>query len=175
MKMKKCTIAVLVLFLMNILIPCQVFAQQAVSVMTLSNGTNVSMTSAQLSALASQPGITISQAPFVAATEIAVPVPASLGGGFIVGEPAALAAGMNATGITTGATAASVAGATTATGAIAAGAGVAGAAAATGIGAGTIAIGAGVAAAAAAAAVGLSGGGGGGGTTLPPATTTTHH
>jgi hypothetical protein len=154
--MKKCSIAILILFVMNIIIPCHVFAQTAVPVLTLANGTKVSMTSAQLGALASQPGIAIKQAPFVSATQISIPVPTSLGGGFLVGEPGALAAGMNAVGITTGATAPQVAGATAAAGAIAAGGSVAGAAATTGIGAGTIAIA--VGAAAAAIAIGIAAG-----------------
>ena len=45
---------------------------------------------------------------------MAIPVPSSIGGtvggGFIVGEPAAIAAGMNAVGMTSAATGASLAG-----------------------------------------------------------------
>ena len=150
--MRRYSIGILILYLLTLSIPGSVFAQAAVPVMTLADGTAVNMTSAQLSALASQPGIALSTTPVVTATQVAVPLPASLGGGFIVSEPAALAAGMNTAGITTGATAAGVAGATTAAGAVTAGASVAGATAAAGVGTGTIAAGAAAAAAAAAVA-----------------------
>ena len=114
--MRKCSIGVLVLFMITMLYPGNTLAQDPVSVMTLADGTAVNMTSAQLSALATQPGVALSTAPVVTATQVAVPLPASLGGGFVVAEPTALAAGMNTVGITTGATAAGVAGATTAAG-----------------------------------------------------------
>ena len=150
------------------------------SVMTLANGTKVTMTQAQFDALVAQPGITYygptGGLPKLAATQMAIPVPSSLGGtlggGFIVGEPAALAAGMNAVGITSAATGATLAGGTAATGTITAGAAAAGAAAAGGVGAGTIAVGAGLLAAGAAAAAAGGGGGGGGGGSIP---TTAHH
>jgi hypothetical protein len=166
MKMRKYSSGIFIMFLITILIPATIFAQAAVPVMTLANGTTVSMTSAQLTALASQPGVALSASPVVTAAQVAVPLPASLGGGFMVAEPAALAAGMNTVGITTGATAAGVAGATTSAGAITAGASVAGATAAGGVGAGTIAAGAAAAAAAAAVAAEASRG-----TTTTPA----HH
>jgi len=170
--MKKCSIAILVIFVINIIIPCHIFAQDAVPVMTLANGKTVSMTSAQLKALASEPGISVTQAPAVSASQVAVPIPASLGGGFIVGEPEALAAGMNAVGITSGATASDVAGATAAAGAIQEGGAVAGKAATTGIGAGTIAIGVAAAAAAIAIGIAISNSNSGSGSST---TTTTNH
>jgi pimeloyl-ACP methyl ester carboxylesterase len=111
----------------------------AVRVMSLADGTVVNMTYAQLTTLALQPGITLSATPVIMATQIAVPIPASLGGGFIVSEPVTLAAGLNAIEITTGATAAHVAGAMTETGPITAGASVAGAAGAGGVTAGSAA------------------------------------
>jgi hypothetical protein len=122
-------------------------AQQAVPVMTLADGTKVAMTQAQFDSLVTQPGITyygpIGGLPKVPATQMAVPVPSSLGGnlggGFIVGEPAAIAAGMNAVGITSAATRAGLVGGTAAAGSISAGAAAAGSG-----GAGTIAVGAGI-------------------------------
>jgi hypothetical protein len=171
-RFKKC-IGVFTLFVFCLAFCCGTAVSQeaAVSVMTLADGTTVSMTPAQLAALATQPGITVSAGvPVVGATQMAVPVPAALGGGFIVGEPAALAAALNAVGVTTGATAVSVAGATAVAGGVVAGASVAGAAAAAGMSAGTMgAIGAGVAVAGGIAAAAGGGGGGGGGST------TTHH
>lgn len=163
------------LFLLQaLLLSSVVLAQEAVPVMTLADGTKVAMTQAQFNVLVTQPGIAYTPAGTVselAATQMAVPVPTALGGGFVVGEPAAIAAGMNAVAVTAAATGTSVAGATAATGSVSAGAAAAGAAAAGGIGAGTIGVGAGIlAAGAAAAAAGGGGGGGGGG-----GTTTTHH
>jgi len=167
------------LLMLNALFSSYALAQEAVPVMTLADGTKVTMTQAQFESLVTQPGITyygpIGGVPKLAATQMAIPVPTSLGGtvggGFIVGEPAAIAAGMNAVGITTAATGASLAGGTAATGTITAGA-AAGGAAAGGIGAGTIAIGAGILAAGAAVAIAAGGGGGGG---AAAAATTTHH
>lgn len=150
------------------------FAQAgSVAVMTLKDGTTVSMTSAQLAALAAQPGIAISTAAPASpgTTQMAVPISASLGGGFIVGDPGAIATGLNTIGVTTTTTAGSVAGATAATGTIAAGAAAAGSATAAGVGAGTIALGG---AAAAALAAALATGGGGGGTSTSHHATTVH-
>ena len=157
-----------VLFLLILFVPSSAFcqAQTAYPVMTLADGTTVSMTHAQLTALASQQGITLSATPTITATQIAIPIPASLGGGFLVGEPAALAAALNAAQITTGATAATVTGATASAGTITGGASVSGLAGASGLGAGTIAAGAGAAAIAVGAAI-ASGSSGGG--------TTAHH
>jgi len=163
--MRKCSIGVLILLLITLSFPGHIFAQEVVSVMTLADGTAVNMTSAQLSALATQPGVALSTAPVVTATQVAVPLPASLGGGFVVAEPTALAAGMNTVGITTGATAAGVAGATTAAGAVTAGASVAGASAVGGLTTGTVAAGAAAAAAGAAAVAEAT----------KSETTTTHH
>ena len=179
---KNICVALAGLFLLHALFSSVALAQQAVPLMTLANGTRVTITQAQFDSLVTQPGITYVPAgavPNVAATQMAIPVPSSIGGtvggGFIVGEPGALAAGMNAVGITSAATGASLAGGTAAAGTITAGAAAAGAAAAGGIGAGTIAVGAGLLAAGAAAAAAGGGGGGGGGGATAAHTTTSHH
>jgi hypothetical protein len=173
-------VGITALFLVHAVFSSLTLAQSVVPFMTLADGTKVGMTQAQFEALVKQPGIAYSPAgpmPQVAATQMAIPVPAELGaqvagGGFIVGEPAAIAAGMNAVGITNAATAASLAGGTAAAGSIGAGAAAAGAAAAAGVGTGTIAIGAGVLAVGIGAAAAGGGGGGGGSSST---TTTTHH
>jgi len=140
------------LFLFHAVCISFALAQEAVSVMTLSNGTKVAMTQAQFDSLVTQPGISYygptAGLPKLGATQMAIPVPSSLGGtlggGFIVGEPGTIAAGMNAVGITSAATGATVAGGTAASGSITAGATAAGATAAGGVGASTIAVGAGL-------------------------------
>lgn len=156
-------IGVVFLFLLNVIAPSMVFGQAAVAVMTLADGTTVSMTPAQLAALATKEGITIAPTATVTATQVAIPIPASLGGGYIVGTPAAIAQGLSVTGIATGVTASGVVAATAATGTITAGA-MAGTVAALGVG-GTVAAGAAVAAAVAAGVAAATSGG----------TTTTHH
>ncbi|MEW6409339.1 MAG: hypothetical protein AB1488_04405 [Nitrospirota bacterium] len=89
-------------------------AEAAVAV-TLPSGEVVQMTDAQLQSFIAQPGITFSATtPTLAAGQIAVEIPATLGGGFVVGTPSAIAAGLNATGIAIGATAATVVGVSTA-------------------------------------------------------------
>ncbi len=165
------------LFLLQVFFSSYVLAQEAVPVMTLADGTKVTMTQAQFNALVAQPGITYvapGTVPQLSATQMAIPLPSSIGGtvggGFIVGEPAAIAAGMNAVGITSAATGATLAGGTAAAGSI-----TAGAAAAGGIGAGTIAVGGGLLAAGVAAAAAGGGGGGGGGGTPSTHTTPSHH
>jgi hypothetical protein len=118
------------LFVLHVLFSSVVLAQEAVPVMTLADGTKVNMTEAQFDALVKQPGILYhpaGPAPKLTATQMAIPVPYELGGrlvggGFIVGEPAAIAAGMNAVGITSSATAAGLAGGTAAAGKIISGA-----------------------------------------------------
>lgn len=158
------------------IMPFEVSAQaQSVAVMTLANGTNVSMTSAQLAALTAQPGVSVATTATVTATQISIPLPASLGGGFLVGEPAALASAMNAVGLTTGATATTFAGATAATGTITVGS-AAGAAMTAAVTTGTIVagslVGAGIIGGAIAAG---SSGGGSGGYVTPTHTTPSHH
>lgn len=136
--------------LVSLLLPVSAFCQAAVPVMTLANGTQVTMTQAQLAALSAQPGVStvVTEAAAKAAlaagqTQMYIAVPAQLGGGFLIGEPAALAAAMNTVGITTGATAAGLTGATAAAGSgLAVGASLA---AAGGLGAGTIVVGAAIA------------------------------
>lgn len=152
-----------ILFLFNAIIPSTAFSQAETLVMTLPDGTAISMTSAELSALAAQPGITIAAAPVVATTQVAIPIPAALGGGYIVGTPAAVASGIGATGIATGVTASAVVGATAAAGTITAGA-MAGTVAALGV-TGTVVAGTAVAAAVVAAAAAITEGEG----------ATTHH
>jgi hypothetical protein len=147
-------------------------------VMTLANGTQISMTQAQLAELLAQPGVSFSTTGVITEAQMAIPLPAGLGGGYVVAEPAALAAAMNSVGVSSGLMATSFAGATVGTGTITVGA-AAGAAMTAGVEAGTIAVGA-VAAAAAvgggAAAFGSGGGGGGGGGgTTTAHTTTAHH
>lgn len=168
--MKKAIILLVTLaFLLNPLIISVSSAQVgAVAVMTLPDGTVVSMTSAQLSALVAQPGITIASAPVVGATQVAIPIPATLGGGYIVGTPAAIASGLGATGIAAGVTASAIVGATAAAGAITAGA-LAGTVATLGV-AGTVAVGAAVAAGVAGAIAITTGGGG-----AAPAHAPAHH
>ncbi len=163
------------------LTPSQAAAQaESFTVMTLANGTQINMTQAQLTALLSQQGVTLSTTSVVTASQMAVPLPAGLGGGFIIAEPAALAAAMNAVGLGSGLMATSFAGATAGTGAITVGA-TAGAAMTAGMGAGTIAAGIGLAAGAigggiaAGGAGGGGGGGGGGGSSTSTHTTTSHH
>ncbi len=136
--------------------------ERAVRILTLANGTSVEMTWTQLVALTAQPGVTLSTTSAFTAIQIAIPVPASLGGGFIVGEPAAIAAAMNTLGIASGLTGTSFAGATAAVGSISVGS-VAGEAMTAGISAGTIALGVVLGAAAIGGAIALGGGGGGGG------------
>jgi hypothetical protein len=136
--------------LVSLLLPVSAFCQSAVPVMTLANGTQVSMTQAQVASLGAQPGVTTVATEAAAKAALAagqsqmyIALPAQLGGGFLVGEPAALAAGMNAAGITTGATAASLTGATALAGSgVAVGASLA---AAGGLGVGTIVVGAAIA------------------------------
>lgn len=150
---------------------------ESFAVMTLADGTTISMTEAQLVALGSQQGVTLLSTSMVLPTQIAIPLPAGLHGGlFLVGEPAALASAMNAVGISSGLTATSFAGATAGAGAISVGA-VAGAAMTAGVSAGTIAVGAAAAAAigGGAAALGSGSGGGGGGGATPTHSTTSHH
>lgn len=70
------------------------------------------VTKAQIEALKQQPGIQFVQT-MPAAVEkgvIAVSIPESLGGGFLLGSPAAVASAFNAAGITVGLTAAAVSG-----------------------------------------------------------------
>ena len=78
----------------------------------LPSGKIVEMTAVQLEALSTQAGIqVVSTIPAELAADAAViALPAELGGGFLLGTPGAIAAGLNAAGITAGATAAFVGG-----------------------------------------------------------------
>ncbi|MDI6743908.1 MAG: hypothetical protein QMD07_00870 [Thermodesulfovibrionales bacterium] len=162
--MKRFFVIGLVLFFwVNIIVPCMVFGQAAATVMTLADGTKVSMTSAQLAALTTQPGITIASTATVTATQVAIPIPAALGSGYIVGTPAAIAKGLGAAGIATGVTASGVVGVTAAAGTMTAGA-MAGTVATLGV-AGTVGAGAVIAGAVVGGIAAATSG----------ATTTTHH
>jgi hypothetical protein len=158
--MKKTVICLFTMvFLLNPLLISLSNAQgEAVPFITLPDGTIISMTSAQLSALAACPGIVISASPDVGATEVAIPIPESLGRGYIVGTPAAIASCLNSNGIATGVVASAIVGATAAAGVIPVGA-LAGTVATLGTG-GTVAVGA-AAAAGTAGLLLLSTGGGG--------------
>ncbi len=127
-----------------VILPTASFGQDSAVLMTLKTkrySAVVTMNRGQLAELAKQPGISLMKRPKVAlSTQMAIPVPSSLGGGFIVGAPEALAAGMNATGLTTRATVDGVLGATVAKGAITKGAKVAAAKVATGVKRGTVAL-----------------------------------
>jgi hypothetical protein len=161
---KELTILIVFAFLLNpLMVSLSSAVEEAVVVMTMPDGAAVSMTPSQLSALSSQPGITISPtAPSLGATEIAIPIPAGLGGGYIVGTPAAIASALGATGIAPGLKASDVVGATAAAGVIPAGA-LAGTVAALGTG-GTVAAGAAVVGAGTGLLLLSTGGGGDGGT-----------
>ncbi len=113
------------LFLVTALLISVAVAQEAVEVMTVADGTKVMMTQAQFDVLVTQPGVKYAQVvdmPQLNAGQMAIPVPLALGSrfiaGFIVGEPVAIAAGMNAVGITKAATTAGLLGATAAAGKI---------------------------------------------------------
>ncbi|MFH1701925.1 MAG: hypothetical protein ABIB41_00665 [Nitrospirota bacterium] len=160
---KVLTLLIVFAFLLNpLMVSLSSAVEEAVAVMTMPDGAVVSMTPSQLSALASQPGITISPTtPSLGATEIAIPIPAALGGGYIVGTPAAIASALGATGIAPGLKASDVVGATAAAGIIPAGA-LAGTLATLGTG-GTIAAGAAVVGAGTGLLLLSTGGGGGDG------------
>ena len=76
---------------------------------TTPSGVVIEMTAKQLEALKTQPYVIFSiNFPTLKEGQIAMEIPAQLGGGFIVGKPAAIATGMNAVGITIGAKESSV-------------------------------------------------------------------
>jgi len=160
---KVLTLLIISAFLLNpLMVSLSSAVEEAVAVMTMPDGAVVSMTPSQLSALATQPGITISPtAPSLGATEIAIPIPAALGSGYIVGTPAAIASALGATGIAPGLKASDIIGATAAAGIIPAGA-LAGTLATLGTG-GTVATGAAVVGAGAGLLLLSTGGGDGGG------------
>jgi hypothetical protein len=94
------------------IIGCLVFNQVGLAAtgafpIALPNGQTAQVSQAQIDALSKAPGITkTTTAPTLAGNQVAVAVPEELGGGYLVGTPEALASGMNAAGITIGATAA---------------------------------------------------------------------
>ena len=132
------------LLLCVVILPTASFGQDSAALMTLKSkrySAVVTMNRGQLAELAKQPGISLMKRPKITSpTQMAIPVPSSLGGGFIVGAPEALAAGLNATGLTTRATVEGVLGATVAEGAITKGATVAARKVATGVKTGTVVV-----------------------------------
>ena len=133
--MKKTVIFLITMvFLLNPLLMSSAQAE-AVPFMTLPDGTVVNITPEQLSALGAQPGVTISPTvPSVGEKEIAIPIPETLGGGYLVGTPEAIASALGATGIAPGMTASDVLKSTASAGVL-----LAGAAAGAIVGAGTAA------------------------------------
>jgi hypothetical protein len=76
----------------------------------LPDGRTVEITPDQVNALKNAQGVTYTtESPVVGANQMAISLPAEMGGGYIVGTPEALAAAFNAAGITIGATAAMLA------------------------------------------------------------------
>ncbi|MCP3678394.1 MAG: hypothetical protein GY721_12635 [Deltaproteobacteria bacterium] len=97
------------LLLFQIIIPPESIGQESAIFMIIrdENGSAaVTMTQRQLDELAKQPDISLMETPKTASeAQIAIHVPSSLGGGFLIAEPEALAKGMNATGLSKRATA----------------------------------------------------------------------
>jgi hypothetical protein len=158
--MKKTVIFLITMvFLLNPLLMSNAQAE-AVPFMTLPDGTVVSITPEQLSALAAQPGVTFSPTtPSVGEKEIAIPISEALGGGYLVGTPSAIASALGATGIAPGMTASDVLKSTASAGVL-----LAGALAGTAAGLGTAAyVGGGVGAGIGALLLFSTGNGGGGG------------
>jgi hypothetical protein len=163
--MKKTVIFLITMvFLLNPLLMSNAQAE-AVPFMTLPDGTVVSITPEQLSALAAQPGIAISPTtPSVGEKEIAIPISEALGGGYLVGTPEAIASALGATGIAPGMTASDVLKSTASAGVL-----LAGALAGTAAGLGTAAyVGGGVGAGIGALLLFTGSGGGGHGPGGPP-------
>lgn len=157
-------------------IPTSVNAQEETfHLMSLADGTKITITKTQFVELISEPGVELSGSSLVSASQISVPLPIGLGGGFLNAEPAVLASALNNVGVSSGITASSFGGASAGAGTITVGQ-AAGAAITSGIGAGTIAVGALLAAGVigVAAAAGGSGGGGSDGGTTSVHTTTRH-
>ncbi|MFQ5586411.1 MAG: hypothetical protein ACE5GF_06290, partial [Thermodesulfobacteriota bacterium] len=121
-------ILMLFLLLFSVIIPPGSFGQEAVVVMTLKGkrySAVVAMNRGQLAEVSKQPGISLMKVPkLTSSTQMAIPLPSSLGGGYLVAEPKAIAAALNVTGLTTRATAEGVMGATAAEGDITKGAAV---------------------------------------------------
>ncbi|MCP3676671.1 MAG: hypothetical protein GY721_03500 [Deltaproteobacteria bacterium] len=134
----------LVILFFSSIAPAISFGQEGVVVMTLvekQGSTVVTMNRGQLAELAREPGILLLEQPTLTmSTQIAIPMPFSLGGGFLVGTPAAFAAALNATGITTQATTEGIQQATTARDVIREGASIAATKVTTGVQGGTVAV-----------------------------------
>ena len=167
---KVLTLLIVFAFLLNpLMVSLSSAAEEAVPFITLPDGTTITMTSAQLSAIAACPGIVILASPDFGPTEVAIPIPEPPGGGdrrYIVGTPEAIASCLNSTGMATGIVASSIIGATSAAGVIPAGA-LAGTVATLGTG-GTIAAGAAVVGAGAGLLLLSTGGSGGNDGGAPP-------
>ncbi len=125
-KQKKIAIGLFGLILICSAVTWLTAADEGVSFITLGDGIKVTMSQSQFDSLTRQPGISYSgptkPVPPLLAAQMAVPVPSSiggvLGGGYIVGEPGAIATGMNSVGMTSAATAKTVAAAKSAAGLI---------------------------------------------------------
>ena len=148
MRGRKAVAVMVCLLLVSAIAPAAGYGQKGTKsavVMTMkdkSYSAVVTMNRGQLAELARQPGISLMKKPiYMTSTRIAVPVPSTLGGGFIIAEPRALADGLNAMGLTTEATAARVLGATAAGGAITKGAAVSATKVAAGVKTGTVVVG----------------------------------
>ena len=102
----------MLLLLLPIVIPSRSIGQESASFMIIEDKTGstvVTMTRSQLDELAKQPDISLMNTPKVtSAAQISIPLPSSLGGGFMIANPEALAKGMNATGLSERATAKSI-------------------------------------------------------------------
>jgi hypothetical protein len=120
----KRTVAIVVVLLLplSLISPAISFGQNRVVFMTINEkefANVVSINLEQLHELAKQPGIDISKTPHLTSpAQLAIPIPSSIWEGFVVAEPEALAAALNATGLTTRSTAGGVLRATIPQGAI---------------------------------------------------------
>jgi hypothetical protein len=113
-----CSISIAALLMGTTSMPLHSAGKQGT--MRLRNLRSYTVTEQQLDSLKAQKGITFyTELPeTLPEGQIAVAVPEELGGGFLVGTPADIAAAFNASGITLGLTAAAVAGTTTIVGGI---------------------------------------------------------
>jgi hypothetical protein len=118
MKKMICSISIAALLIGTTSMPLHSAGKQGT--MRLRNLRSYTVTEQQLDSLKAQKGIDFHAAlpETLPEGQIAVAVPEELGGGFLVGTPADIAAAFNASGITLGLTAAAVAGTTAIVGGI---------------------------------------------------------
>jgi len=95
---------------------CPLLSKANAATIATPSGKSFNVTKAQIEVMKTQPGVQFSSAlpAQLPAGQVAVSIPAELGGGYIIGTPAAVANAFNEAGITTGLTAAGVAGLSTA-------------------------------------------------------------